>query len=86
MIPCFAVVHIQNPYHHSYRVWLPLFLVWLLLLPLSPFFLLALCVFSFVRHVAFFRAIAVLWNIFAALPGTQVDLSGGAQNVHIRIL
>jgi uncharacterized membrane protein len=87
MIPCFAVIQVENPYwHHRLRIWLPIFLVWFLLLPLAPLLLLIMAAICLVGGVNPLRAIAAFWRILCALPGTQVQVRRGANHVHARIL
>ena len=74
MIPLVAVVSLCNQKSRTFRLWIPLFLVWLLMLPLaivlSPFLFIA-CVACRVNP---FRGVAVTWQILNALADTNVEV------------
>jgi hypothetical protein len=74
MIPFVAVVSLRNQESRTFRLWIPLVLIWLLLLPLgvllSPFIFIA-CV---VCRVNPFRGVAVMWQIVTALTDMQFDV------------
>jgi len=70
---------------HRVRLWLPLFLLWLLALPL-PILLLPSClVFCVVARVDPLRWIATLWTLLSAAAGTrmEVDTPGAFVFMHI---
>ena len=90
MIPMVAIVDVRS---HSegerpYRVhlWLPLFLVWLLLLPfallLSPFLVLAVLLLG-KNPLA---VLAALVGLLSGLTGTLVEVSSPDAFVFIRVL
>jgi len=74
MIPLVAVVGLRNQDSRTFRLWIPLFLVRLLLLPvgllLSPFIFIA----CLVCRVNPFRGVAVTWQILNALADTNVQV------------
>jgi uncharacterized membrane protein len=86
MIPFVAVVSLRNQQSRTFRFWVPLVLVWLLLLPLaivlSPFIFLA-CLICRVNPL---RGIAVLWQILNALTDTKLDVEHGAAGLSFHIL
>ena len=86
MIPFVAVVSLRNQQSRTFRLWVPLFLVWLLLLPLvillSPFVFLA-CV---VCRVNPFRGVAVMWQILNALTDTQLEVEHRSAGMSFHIL
>jgi uncharacterized membrane protein len=86
MIPFVAVVSLRNQESRTFRLWIPLFLVWLLLLPLavllSPFIFIA-CLFCRVNP---FRGVAVLWQIVGALNDTQLEVEHGSAGMSFHIL
>jgi hypothetical protein len=86
MIPFVAVVSLGNQESRIFRFWVPLVLVWLLLLPLaillSPFIFLA-CLICGVNP---FRGMAVLWQILNALSDTKLDVEHGAAGLSFHIL
>ena len=74
MIPLAAVVRLRHEDSRTFRLWIPLFLVWLLLMPLgvvlSPFILIA----CLVCRVNPFRGVAVTWQFLRALADTDVEV------------
>jgi len=86
MIPFVAVVSLRNQESRTFRLWIPLFLMWLLLVPvailLSPFLFIGflLC------RVNPFRGIAVLWQILFALADTRLEVERRAAGVSFHIL
>jgi hypothetical protein len=86
MIPFVAVVSLRNQESRTLRFWVPLILVWLLLLPLaivlSPFIFLA----CLICRVNPFRGVAVLWQILNALTDTELDVEHGAAGLSFHIL
>jgi len=86
MIPFVAVVSLRNQESRTFRLWVPLFLIWLLLLPLtlllSPFIFLA----CLVCRVNPFRGVAVMWQIMNALTDTNIEVEHRAAGMSFHIL
>jgi len=86
MIPFVAVVSLRNQESRTFRLWIPLFLVWLLLLPLavliSPLIFVA-CLFCRVNP---FRGVAVMWQILNALADTDVEVEHRSAGMSFHIL
>lgn len=86
MIPFVAVVSLRNEESRTFRFWIPLFLVWLLLLPLvivlSPFMVIA----CLACRVSPFRGVAVLWQILTALRRTEFDFENHSAGLSFHIL
>jgi len=86
MIPFVAVVSLRNQESRTFRLWIPLFLVWLLLLPLvillSPFMFIA-CLFCRVNPL---RGVAVLWQVLTALADTNVEVEHRSAGMSFHIL
>ena len=75
--PLVARVRVVTP-RHAFGAWLPLFLLWILLLPLALLLLVALAVTALVSPR--WRCGALLAGTYAALceaRGTRVDVEGG---------
>jgi uncharacterized membrane protein len=74
MIPFVAVVSLRNQQSRTFRLWIPLFLIWLVVLPvailLSPFIFLA----CLICRVNPFRGVAVMWQILTALADTELEV------------
>ena len=85
MIPL-AVVSLRNEESRTFRLWIPLVLIWLLLLPLavllSPFIFIA-CV---VCRVNPFRGVAVMWQVFNAFTDTKFEVEHRSAGMSFHIL
>jgi hypothetical protein len=85
MIPFAAEISIGNRQQSRREFWIPLALLWILLLPvvvlLLPLFLMA----CLVGQVSPFRAIATLWSILTSLADTEfsVDKRECSFSVHL---
>ncbi len=86
MTPNIAVLQIENPHCHMPRLWLPLFLLWIPVLLLSPIILLIVFGVCVAGRISTWRAIAAFWAIVCSLPGTQVHVSANDNKVLVRIL
>ncbi|MGA2216702.1 MAG: hypothetical protein ABSG51_01360 [Terracidiphilus sp.] len=97
MTPNFCVVGVDTPNFHMPRLWVPVFLLWIPVILLSPVILLVLLAVWLAGRFAVqgvrldggvnpWRAIATLWGILCALPGTQVRVSTHEAQVQVRIL
>lgn len=86
MIPFVAVVNLRNQQSRTFRLWVPLFLVWLLLLPLavllSPFIFVA----CLICRVNPFRGVAVMWQILNALTDTELEVEHRSAGMSFHIL
>jgi hypothetical protein len=86
MIPFVAVVSLRNHESRTFRLWIPLFLIWLLLLPLgillSPFIFIA-CLFCRVNPL---RGVAVMWQILNAMTDTQLEVEHRSAGMSFHIL
>jgi hypothetical protein len=89
VIPNLAVVRIENEHFRCPPIPIPLFLIWILLLLLSPLILIALIVLWAVclgASYPLWRAIGTVWRILCALPGTDVRVTAEGKHVWVRIL
>jgi hypothetical protein len=86
MIPLFAVIGFRTSRRQTFRLWLPLFLVWLLLLPLVlvlfPFFLVG----CLILDMNAFSAIAAGWKVVAGLRGTHVEINDPRNYILLRLV
>ena len=86
MPPLLAIVHIlPNAMHRGIRLWVPLFLVWLFLLP----FALVLLPVDFVVCAAIdihpFRTLGTLFSVLGSLTGTHVEVERPDASVFIHV-
>jgi hypothetical protein len=86
MTPNIAIVHVGNPHWRGIHLWLPLFLLWIPLVLLSPLIFLVVCAVCLAGRVNPWRAIAAFWAISCSLSGTQVHVSARGNQVLVRIL
>jgi len=86
MTPNFAVVGIQTPGWHGPQFWLPVFLLWIPVVLLSPFIFLILVLIAIGTNVTVWRLIGILWGILSSLPGTHVHIRTEGNQVLVRIL
>jgi uncharacterized membrane protein len=86
MIPFVAVVSLHDRESRTFRVWIPIVLVWLLLLPLgvlvSPFLFLA----CLVCRVNPFRGVGAMWQILWALKDTRLDVEHRSAGMSFHII
>jgi hypothetical protein len=86
MIPFVAVVSLRNHESRTFRLWIPLVLIWLLLLPLgillSPFIFIA----CLVCRVNPLRGVVVMWQILNALNETELEVEHRSAGMSFHIL
>lgn len=86
MTPNIAVVQVCNPYWRMPQLWVPLFLLWIPLVLFSPLIFLVILVACLGWRISPWRAIAALWALSCALPGTKVRVNAEENQVLVRIL
>jgi hypothetical protein len=86
MTPNFAVVHVHTPEWRGLRLCLPLFLLWIPAILLSPIIFLVIFGLCIAGSVSTGRAISVFWAILCSLPGTNVRVSTNEAQILVRIL
>ena len=85
MIPLLLTVRIGGAGSRGVPLWVPLFLVWLLLLPLALLLLPLFLVGSLIGMLNPFRVLWVFWGILNGARGTSVEAANGRHAVLIRI-
>ncbi len=86
MTPSLAIVRISNAHWRGINLWVPLFLLWLPLVVLSPLILIVLLAGSIAGGIPIGRAIAAFWAIACSLPGTTVNVDAQGNRVLVRIV
>jgi len=86
MTPNLAIVHVSVSSGPNFRLWLPLFLLWIPGVLLAPFILLVLLICCLAGGIPFWRSIATFWSVLCGLPGTDVRVSTEGNRVLVRIL
>jgi len=79
-------VGIETPGFTCPRLWLPVFLLWIPVLLLSPLIFVVLLAVSIAGRIGVWRLIAVAWGILCALPGTDVRVTGENARVQVRVI
>jgi hypothetical protein len=86
MTPNIAIVRISNPHWRGFNLWLPVFLLWIPLVLLSPLLFLVLLAVSIASRIPMGRMIGVFWGVVSSLSGMQVRVSAQGNHVSVRIL
>jgi hypothetical protein len=84
--PSFAVIGIQTSDWHLPRLWLPLFLLWIPAILLSPLIFLVLVAIAVAAETSVWSLIAIFWGILSSLPGTDVQVHAEGNQVLVRFL
>jgi uncharacterized membrane protein len=86
MIPFVAVVSLRNQQSRTFRLWIPLVLVWLLLLPLGILLSPLIFIACLICRVNPFRGVAVMWQIVWALNDTKFEVEHRSAGLSFHIL
>jgi hypothetical protein len=86
MTPNIALVYVYTQGWRMPRLWVPLFLLWIPAILLSPLIFLVIFGICLAGEINPFRAIAVIWSILCSLPGTHVRVSNEDTQVVVQIL
>ena len=84
MIPLFAVIGVQGG-RRRLRLWLPLFLLWLLLLPFAVLLLPVFLVAALVLRIDAWQAIGAVFSVLCAARGTHVEVAAPGRSVFVHI-
>jgi hypothetical protein len=84
--PNLAVLEIRAAHWHMPRLWLPLFLLWIPVILLSPVILLVFVGAGIAFRVNPWRAMTVFWSMLCTLPGTDVRVTADGTHVFVKIL
>ena len=85
MIPMLATVSIRHP-RGRIRLWAPLFLLWLLLLPLVILALPPIAITGLITGVNPIRFVVGVVSVLSASVGTHIDVQAPGAQVLVRIL
>jgi hypothetical protein len=86
MTPNIAVVRIETPHWHCIPLWIPLFLLWVPAILLSPLIFIVIFGLSMAGKINPWHAFRVLWAFLCSLPGLQVRVTAEETRVNVRIL
>lgn len=85
MIPLTMTVRFQTEQGWRFRLWVPLFLIWLFLLPLVLILLPFFCIGCWIMEINPFQALKTFWEILCALKGTLIDVVDNKLSIFIQI-
>lgn len=74
MIPMFAMIRFAGTVGRRRHIWIPLFLIWLVLAPLVIVLLPIAFVACLMVRINPFRACAVIWTCLSATRGTHIEV------------
>jgi len=83
MIPFVAVVSLRGRKSRTLRIWVPLILVWLLLVPLAVLLSPLLFIGCLACRVNPVHAFSVAWQILCALNDTEIEVEQRSAGVSI---
>jgi len=86
MIPLWMSIAVCSEERQFVRLWLPLFLLWILLLPVAVLTLPVLAILWLIYGRSALAKPLALWQIFASMRGTLVDIDHPDGSVFIRIV
>jgi hypothetical protein len=86
MIPFVALVSVRGKESRTFRLWIPLLLVWALLIPVAAFLSPVIFFACLACRVNPFRGVAALWQILSALNHTEVDVDHAGAGVSVYVL
>jgi uncharacterized membrane protein len=86
MIPFVAVVSLRGKESRTFRLWVPLFLVWLLLMPLAILLAPVIFIASLACRVNPFCGFVAIWQILSALRKTVCEVEQGSAGMSFYIL
>jgi len=86
MTPNIAIVRIEAPHWPRIPLWIPLFLLWIPAILLSPIILLVIFGLAVAAEINPFHAMRTLWNFLCSLPGIDVRVTAEGKQILVRIL
>ena len=86
MIPIFAQVEVRPENHRPIRLWLPLFLVWLLLIVLGVLLSPLIVIACLIVRMNPFTTVWALIRVFGALAGTHIEVQAPDAVVLVRVV
>lgn len=85
MIPLMAVLRVERPQRHRVRLWLPLFLLWLLALPVLIVMLPVAAAILIAYRRNPLRIFGAYWQVLSAIPGSHIEMSRRGRNVYLHV-
>lgn len=86
MIPFFAVVSVRPQHGRPIRLWLPVFLVWLLLVVLGIILSPLIVIACLIARLNPFLTVWRLIGVFVAMAGTDIEVQAPDAHVVVRMI
>jgi len=85
MIPMFAIIRFGRTSSRRSHIWIPLFLIWLVLAPVVIVLLPIAFAACLIVRINPFRACAVIWACLSATRGTHIEVDTRTASFLIQI-
>lgn len=85
MIPMLLTISVRARGVRPIRVWLPLFLIWILLLPFLVLIVPAVMILGAIARLNPLAAVGSLFAVFCALAGTHIEVEAPDATVLVHI-
>jgi len=85
MIPLMVVLRVERPERRRVRLWLPLFLLWLLALPVLVVALPVVAVILIAYRRNPLRIFAAYWQVLSAIPGSHIEMNRRGRHVYLHV-
>jgi hypothetical protein len=86
MIPCLAVVRVGRHHRRGIRLWLPLFLLWLLMLPFVAVLAVPGLVIARAYGIAAAGVLRTTWQLASGLRGMHIQVDSAEVALQIRVI
>ncbi len=86
MIPMFMVLRIRQGDGKAFSLWLPLFILWILLAPLVFLALPLLLLVVLILGMKPLKFVTALWDVLCCSRGLRVEVAGKRNSVYIRVM
>jgi hypothetical protein len=78
-------MQVRRPFHRPLRLWFPLFLVWLLLLPFAVIVLPVAAIVLSAKRIDPWLATEVFFEMLCGISGTHLEVMGPQASVFIHV-
>jgi hypothetical protein len=86
MPPLVIRLHVETHAGRQMRLWIPLFLLWLLMLPFVAIMLPVLFITCVVLDVDPFPALGAIWSVLCAFTGSHIEVEAPDASVFFHVL
>jgi hypothetical protein len=86
VIPCLAMIRVGGHGRRGIRLWLPLFLLWPLLLPLAVVLVVASLVLARAYGITTANALGTAWQLATGWRGMHIEVDGPDVAFQIRFI